>query len=159
MGMPQREVVVNNHRYKFYLIGGRKAFEASRKILAKLTTVFSCLQGENNTVELNSKLQELIMEDFDYLLDTFIDKNSLFCDDSLIPDFDEHFAGRFMEIPQLLYKVIMENDKDFFTSLPTLIQKGMHTLNERLQANPLPKAEGLEKALNQVANNLKENLG
>lgn len=158
MGMPQREAVVNGHRYKFYLIGGRKAFEASRKILAKLTTVFSCLQ-DKATLELNDKLYELIMEDFDYLLDTFIDKNTLYCDDRLIADFDEHFAGRFMEIPQLLYKVILENDKDFFTSLPTLIQKAMHKINERLQANSLPKAEGLEKALNQVANNIKENLG
>ena len=158
MGMPQREVVVNNRRYKFYLIGGRKAFEASRKILAKLTTVFSCLQ-DKATVQLNDKLYELIMQDFDYLLDTFIDKNNLYCDDKLIVDFDEHFAGRFMEIPQLLYKVILENDKDFFTLLPTLIQKTMHKINERLQANSLPKAEGLEKALNQVADSLKENLG
>ena len=99
------------------------------------------------------------MEDFDELFNTFIDKNNIYCDGNLIIDFDEHFAGRFMEIPQLLYKVILENDRDFFTSLPTLIQKGMHTLNERLQANSLPKAEGLEKALNQVANNLNRNLG
>lgn len=158
MGMPQKEVVVNGHKYKFYLIGGRKAFEASRKILAKLTTVFSCLQ-DKATLELNDKLYELIMEDFDYLLDTFIDKNTLYCDEKLVLDFDEHFAGRFMEIPQLLYKVILENDKDFFTLLPTLIQKAMHKINERLQANSLPKAEGLEKTLNQVASNIKENLG
>lgn len=157
MGMPQREVVVNGHRYKFYLIGGRKAFEASRKIIAKVSALLSCYQGEK-VLELNDKLQELIMQDFDYLLDTFVEKNSLYCDDKLIPDFDEHFAGRFMEIPQLLYKIIMENDKDFFTSLPTLIRKGMETLNARLQANSLPKAEGLEKALNQVANSIQDNL-
>lgn len=158
MGMPQREVVVNGHKYRFYLISGSLAFQASRKILAKLTSMLNCFQ-DKATNELNAKISELAMEDFDELFDTFIDKNNIYCDGSLITDFDEHFAGRFMDIPQLLYKVILENDKDFFTSLPTLIQKGMHTLNERLQANSLPKAEGLEKALNQVANNLNQNLG
>lgn len=158
MGMPQREVVVNGHKYRFYLISGSLAFQASRKILAKLTSMLNCFQ-DKATNELNAKISELAMEDFDELFNTFIDKNNIYCDGSLITDFDEHFAGRFMDIPQLLYKVILENDKDFFTSLPTLIQKGMHTLNERLQANSLPKAEGLEKALNQVANNLNQNLG
>lgn len=158
MGMPQREVVVNGHKYRFYLISGSLAFQASRKILAKLTSMLNCFQ-DKATNELNAKISELAMEDFDELFDTFIDKNNIYCDGSLITDFDEHFAGRFMDIPQLLYKVILENDKDFFTSLPTLIQKGMHTLNERLQANSLPKAEDLEKALNQVANNLNQNLG
>lgn len=158
MGMPQREVVVNGHKYRFYLISGSLAFQASRKILAKLTSMLNCFQ-DKATNELNAKISELAMEDFDELFNTFIDKNNIYCDGSLITDFDEHFAGRFMDIPQLLYKVILENDKDFFTSLPTLIQKGIHTLNERLQANSLPKAEGLEKALNQVANNLNQNLG
>lgn len=158
MGMPQREVVVNNHRYKFYLIGGSKAFEATRRLTAKATSLFSCIQN-NKIEEFNTKLFELIMDDFDYLMNTFIDKNSLYCDDKIIIDFDEHFAGRFTDIPQLLYKVILENDRDFFHSLPTLIQKGLHRLNESLQANSLPKAEGLNQALNQMANNLKENLG
>ena len=152
MSMPQREVVINGHKYRFYLI------KASRKILGKLTSMLNCFQ-DRATTELNAKISELVMEDFDELFNTFIDKNNIYCDGNLITDFDEHFAGRFMEIPQLLYKVILENDRDFFTSLPTLIQKGMHTLNERLQANSLPKAEGLEKALNQVANNLNRNLG
>ena len=31
MTMPQREVKVGNHRYKFYLIGGLKAFQASKE--------------------------------------------------------------------------------------------------------------------------------
>lgn len=158
MGMPQREVTVNGHRYKFYLIGGSKAFEATRRFTTKITSLLPCLMNEK-VEEFNARLLELIMDDFDYLFKTFIDKNALYCDDRLIQDFDEHFAGRFTEIPQLLYKVIMENDKDFFHSLPTLIEKGMHILNERLQANSLPKAEGLEKMLNQVATNVKENLG
>lgn len=158
MSMPQREVVINGHKYRFYLISGSLAFKASRKILGKLTSMLNCFQ-DRATTELNAKISELVMEDFDELFNTFIDKNNIYCDGNLITDFDEHFAGRFMEIPQLLYKVILENDRDFFTSLPTLIQKGMHTLNERLQANSLPKAEGLEKALNQVANNLNQNLG
>lgn len=157
MALPQREVVVNGHKYKFYLIGGRKAFEASRKFTAKAGTLIPCITN-GKIEEFNEKLLELIMEDFDYLLDTFIDKNLLYCDDRLIQDFDEHFAGRFTEIPQLLFKVIMENDKDFFHSLPTLIEKGLKHLNERLQANSLPKAEGIEKALNQVATNI-EKLG
>lgn len=158
MRMPQREVTVNGHKYKFYLIGGLKAFEASRRFTAKATALMPCLWNKQ-TETFNERLMSLLMEDFDYLLDTFIDKNGLYCDDKLIPDFDEHFAGRFTEIPQLLYKVIMENDKDFFHLLPTLIEKGLHKLNERLQANSLPKAEGLEEALTQVANNMRENLG
>ena len=158
MAMPQREVTVNGHRYKFYLIGGSKAFMASRKIAAKASTLLPCLWGDK-VEEFNSKFVELIMEDFDYLFDTFVDKNALYCDDKLIEDFDEHFAGRFTEIPQLLYKIIMENDRDFFHSLPTLIEKGLHHLNEKLQANSLPKAEGLNNALNQVASKVKANLG
>lgn len=158
MGMPQREVKVGEHRYKFYLIGGRKAFEATRRFTAKTGALLPCLT-QGKVEEFNAKLYELVMNDFDYLLDTFIDKNQLYCDDRLIPDFDEHFAGKFMEIPQLLYKVIMENDKDFFQSLPTLIERGLHLLNERLQANSLPKAEGLETALTQLTNEMKQNLG
>lgn len=158
MGMPQREVVVNGHRYKFYLIGGCKAFEATRRLTAKATSLFSCLQN-GKVEEFNEKLFDLVMSDFDYLMQTFIDKNSLYCDEKLIVDFDEHFAGRFTEIPQLLYKVILENDRDFFHSLPTLIQKGLHKLNESLQANSLPKADGLNQALNQVADSLNKNLG
>ena len=158
MAMPQREVKVGDHRYKFYLIGGRKAFEATRRFTAKTTALAPCLT-QGKVEEFNSKFYELMMEDFDYLLDTFIDKNQLYCDDRLVTDFDEHFAGRFMEIPKLLYKVIMENDKDFFQSLPSLIEKGLHHLNERLQANSLPKAEGLETAMNSIANKMKENLG
>lgn len=158
MAMPQREVTVNGHRYKFYLIGGSKAFMASRKIAVKASTLLPCLWGDK-VEEFNSKFVELIMEDFDYLFDTFVDKNALYCDDKLIADFEEHFAGRFTEIPQLLYKIIMENDRDFFHSLPTLIEKGLHHLNEKLQANSLPKAEGLNNALNQVASKVKANLG
>lgn len=114
MGMPQREVVVNGHRYKFYLIGGRQAFEASRRFTAKAGTLIPCIMNQKID-EFNTKLFDLVMDDFDYLLNTFIDRNMLYCDDKLITDFDEHFSGRFTEIPQLLYKVIMENDKDFFT--------------------------------------------
>lgn len=158
MAMPQREVEVGGHKYKFYLIGGSEAFKASRKFTAKTTALFPCL-AHGKVEEFNDKLLQLVMDDFDYLFDTFIDKNALYCDGVLIADFDEHFAGRFTDIPKLLYKVIMENDKDFFHSLPSLIEKGLHHLNERLQANSLPKAEGLETAMNSIANKMKENLG
>lgn len=158
MGMPQREVVVSGHRYKFYLIDGSKALEALRKFTAKTATLIPCLIN-SKIDDFNLKLFELITDDFDYLFDIFIDKNQLYCDDKIINDFDEHFAGRFTDIAKLLYKVVLENDKDFFHSLPTLIEKALHKLNERLQANSLPKAEGLETALNQVASSLKENLG
>lgn len=158
MSLPQREIKIGNRKYKFYLIEASKAFKASTKFTAKVTTLFPCLTA-GKTEEFNSKLMELVLEDFDYLFDTFIDKNNLYCDDKLITDFEEHFAGRFTDIAQLLYKVILENDRDFFHYLPTLIEKGLHKLNERLQANSLPKAEGVDKALTQVAKNLRENLG
>lgn len=158
MALPQREVKVNGHRYKFALIPASKAFTASRKLTAKLGTILPCFFNKE-VDSLNAKITELIMEDFDYLFDAFIDVNAIYCDDKLIADFDEHFAGRFMDIPQLLYKIILENDRDFFHSLPTLIEKGLHILNERLQVNLSEKADGLEEALTQVAQNVKENLG
>lgn len=158
MGMPQREVTVNGRKYKFYLTAGGKAFEASRKITAKASTLLPCLWN-GKIEEFNSKLLELVMDDFDYLFNTFIDKNQLYCDNVLITDFDEHFAGKFTEIPQLLFKVILENDRDFFNSLPTLIERGLHKLNEKLQANSLQKPEAVEEALTTMASKIRENLG
>lgn len=158
MTMPQREVTLKGRKYKFYLIPGGKAFEASRKITAKASTLFPCLWN-GKIEEFNTKLLELVMEDFDYLFNTFLDKNNIYCDNILINDFDEHFAGRFMDIPQLLYKVILENDRDFFSSLPSLIERGLHRLNEKLQANSLQKPEAVEEALTTMANKIRENLG
>lgn len=157
MALPQREVVVNGHRYKFHLIGGSQAFKSARAFTTKVTTLLPCIVN-GKIDEFNSRLMEVVMEDLDSLIDVFINKNALYCDDRLIQDFDEHFAGRFTEIPQLLFKVIMENDKDFFHYLPSLIEKALHTLNEKLQANSLPKAEDLDKALTEIANNVKSNL-
>lgn len=153
-----REVKVGKDEYGFYLVPAQKAFKASRKLIAKVSTLLpSFTKGE--ITEFNSKLNDLILEDLDELMEVFIDKNNLRCNGKIIEDFDEHFAGRFMEIPKLLYKVILENDRDFFTSLPGLIEKALHTLNAKLQANSLPKADKAEEVLTKMANNLKENLG
>lgn len=156
-----RTVEVSGRKYSFYLTSGEKAFKASRKIIAKASTLLSCLASKQ-TGELNNKLFDLIMEDFDELMETFINKQTLRCNNQLIQDFDEHFEGHFMDIPQLLYKVILENDRDFFHSLPSLIEKGLHAINERLQANSLQKPEQMnqaEETLTKIANNLRENLG
>lgn len=158
MTMPQREVKVGNHRYKFYLIGGLKAFQASRKFATKLATLIPSVWTKNNT-DISQTITDLLMEDFDYLFDTFIDKNATYCDDQLILDFDEHFAGRFTEVPQLLYKVIMENDRDFFHSLPTLIEKLARKMEEKLPANSLPNQDKVTEAMDSIAQKVKENLG
>lgn len=158
MAYPARTVDVNGNKYEFYLISGQKAFKASRKLMAKASCLLPCF-AKGEVSQFNEKLNELILDDFDELLETFIDKNQLRCNGELIMDFDEHFAGRFTEIPQLLYKVILENDRDFFHYLPTLIQKGLATLNEKLQANSLKMPNGVEEALTKTATSIKENLG
>lgn len=158
MAIPQREVVVNHHRYKFYLTPGLKAFKASRQFATKLATILPCV-WEKRVDDLNNIVTELLMDNFDNLFDTFIDKNQIYCDDKLIADFDEHFAGRFTEIPQLLYKVIMENDRDFFHSLPTLIENLANHLTANLPVNSLQNQEKTMEALDSLAQKVKENLG
>lgn len=158
MTMPQREVVVNHHRYKFYLTPGSKAFKASRQFATKLATVLPCV-WEKRIDDLNNIITELLMDDFDTLFDTFIDKNQMYCDDKLIADFDVHFAGRFTEIPQLLYKVILENDRDFFHSLPILLEKLTDKLTESLPVNSLQNQDKVMGALDSLAQKAKESLG
>lgn len=158
MTLPQREVTVGNHVYKFHLIRGSEAFKASRKFATKLATLLPCV-WEKKVTDLNNIVTELLIEDFDLLFDTFIDKNALYCDGKIVEDFDEHFAGRFTEIPQLLYKVIMENDRDFFHSLPTLLETLANSLPESLQANSLKNQEKVKEALSGLAIKTKENLG
>jgi len=158
MAMPKREIKVGKDKYEFYLIGGMDAFNASRKITAKTAMLLPNLINKNTT-GFNTDFYNLIMDNFDELLDTFIDKNNLRCNGAVIADFDEHFAGKFTEIPQLLYKVILENDRDFFHSLPILMTKVMAKLNEKLQANSLQMPNGITEAMDKVASNLKENLG
>ena len=89
----------------------------------------------------------------------YCEQNNTYCDDQLILDFDEHFAGRFTEVPQLLYKVILENDRDFFHSLPTLIEKLTKTMEEKLPANSLPNQGKVTEAMDSIAQKVKENLG
>ena len=143
--LPQREVEVGGKTYKFYLIGGRKAFNASRTITAKLITLFPTLMSGSTNVE--DILMDIIENEYDKLWKAFIDEHTIECDGRLIEDIDEHFAGCFTDMPKLLYKVIMENDKDFFASLPSLIEKGMEKLIEKQQVNSLPKANDLESLL------------
>lgn len=155
--MPKREVTVGNHTYEFYLIDGQKAFKASRKIMSKAGSLLTSYQTKNSE-SINQQINDLIMDDFDMLLDTFIDKNNLRCDGTLITDFGEHFAGRFTDIPKLLYKVILENDKDFFHFLTTLLEKTIHNLAEKVQANSLKNQE-MEETMQTMVKSLKENLG
>ena len=63
MAMPQREVEVGGHKYKFYLIGGSEAFKASRKFTAKTTALFPCL-AHGKVEEFNDKLLQLVMDGY-----------------------------------------------------------------------------------------------
>lgn len=147
MSLPQRTVKIGEDTYKFYLVGGRKAFMATRSVLAKLTTLVPALLSGNTDIQ--TQIMELINEDYDNLWSAFINEETLYCNGELIQDIDEHFAGKFTDMPILLYHVIMENDKDFFASLPLLIKKGLEKL-EKQQANSLPKADEIQNILNSM---------
>lgn len=149
MGLPQRTVKIGEDTYKFYLVGGRKAFMATRSVLAKMVTLVPSLLSDNKDVDIQNQVMELINEDYDNLWKAFINEETLYCNGELIQDIDEHFAGKFTDMPILLYKVIMENDKDFFASLPSLVKKGMEKL-EKQQVNSLPKADEIANILNSV---------
>lgn len=148
MGLPQRTVKIGEDTYKYYLVGGRKAFMATRSSLAKLTSLVPTLLSDKET-DFSNQIMELVNDDYDNLWKAFINEETLYCNGELIQDIDEHFAGKFTDMPILLYKVIMENDKDFFASLPSLIKKGMEKLGKQ-QANLLPKADEIQNILNSV---------
>lgn len=157
-GLPERTVTVRGEKYTFRLVPGLEAFNALRKLIAKTSTLIPDLIAQDNN-KLNENFYNLIMDDIDELLKVFIDKNQLKCNGIAINDFDEHFAGKPIAIAELLYKVIMENDKDFFHSLPSLLEKGLKKLNTKLQENSLTLPEGVNNLINEAVMKTKENLG
>lgn len=158
MAMPTKKVKIGEDVYEFYLTGGLKAFNASKKFASELGMILPSLMVKDAN-GVNLRIAKLIEENFEELFSTFIDKNNLKCNNEIILDFDEHFAGKFTDIPELLYKVIIENDKDFFHSLPTLAEKAMKWINEKQLVNSLKNPEETMDALAQMAQEKAENLG
>ena len=120
--------------------------------------------GEYSVEKVNEEFYNIITDEFDNLFETFIDKENIKVKEKgeawkLIEDFDEYFQGECLVPVELLYKAILENDKSFFHSLPTLINKGLKKLNENLQANSLQMPEGIQGTMEAVANSLEKNLG
>jgi len=161
-GLPERTVKVRNEEYTFRLVPGMKAFNSLRKLTAKISTLIPDLMAQDNS-KLNEDFYNLIMDDVDELLEVFINKEELFVgsgsNKKIVTDFDEHFSGKPIAIAELLYKVIMENDRDFFHSLPSLLEKGLKKLNTKLQANSLQMPEGVSNLINEAVAGMKEKVG
>ena len=154
-GLPERTVEVRGSKYTFRLVPAMTAFTELRKLTAKGASIIPELTSENKD-KLKQDFLSLIMDDIDHLIEVFIDIDQLKVGNSLIggkDEFDEHFAGKALAIGELLYKIILENDKDFFHSLPSSIEKGLKWLNTKLQANSLPKLS--EEAIMSAVSNLK----
>lgn len=163
MALPQREVKVRDTEYKFNLVGSWKALTALKRVAGKSTTLIPNLMS-GKTEQLNSDFLNLITEEFDELFSEFVDINQLYYKDKkdkqwkLIGDFDEHFAGSCMAPVELLYKVIMENDKDFFPSLPSLIMNLYNKVNEFLLQS-LSKEQEIPNLDNIAATMMMSNAG
>jgi hypothetical protein len=162
MALETREVEVRGTKYMFVLTPAIKALKGLQRITGKMSGLIPNLIARNSD-KVNEDFFNLITEEYDELFKTFIDINQLKYKDKtdwkLINDFDEHFSGQCTAPVELLYKIIIENDKSFFHSLPTLINKGLKKLNENLQANSLQMPEGFGQTMETVANSLKESLG
>lgn len=163
MALQEKETEVRGKKYKFVLTSAGKALLALRKITAKMSALIPNLVAQNPD-KVNEDLFEIVTEQYDELFETFVDVNQLKVkeksDWKLVGDFDEHFQGECLAPVELLYKVILENDKDFFHSLPSLIVKKRNQLNEFLLANlsQTPNGTG-NPTMDNIANSLKEKLG
>ena len=163
MALKEVEIEVRDKKYKVHLIGAMDALKGLQRITGKMSALIPNMIAKNPE-KVNSDFYDIITDEFDELFDTFVDKNNIRVKDKkdgwkLINDFDEHFQGECTAPVELLYKVILENDKSFFHSLPTLINKGLKKLNENLQASSLQMPEGIKGTMETVAESLKENLG
>ena len=164
MALQEREIEVRGKKYRFVLTPAGKALLALRKITAKMSALIPNLVAKNPE-KVNEDLFEIVTEQYDELFETFVDVNQLKYKDKksdwkLVENFDEHFQGECLAPVELLYKVILENDKDFFHSLPSLIVKKRNQLNEFLLANLSQTPNGTNNPMmDNIANSLKEKLG
>ena len=162
MALQEKEIEVRGKKYKFVLTPAMKALKGLQRITGKMSALIPNLIAKNPE-KVNEDLFEIVTEQYDELFETFVDVNQLKVkeksDWKLVGDFDEHFQGECLAPVELLYKVILENDRSFFHSLPGLINKGLKKLNENLQANSLQMPNGINQTMESVANSLKENLG
>src|SRR5574344_429372 len=164
MALQEREIEVRGKNYKFVLTPAGRALLALRKITGKMSALIPNLIAKNPD-KVNEDLFDIVTEQYDELFETFVDVNQIKYKDKksewkLVGDFDEHFQGECLAPVELLYKVILENDKGFFHSLPSLIVKKRNQLNEFLLANLSQMPNGTSNLImDNIANNLKESLG
>ncbi len=167
MGMPKAEVILDNNKYSFYLLGGMQAYLKMAKYGGNFSKLIaSLLQQDIETF--NNILNNILDEnELMNLFKDFVADRSLCLDGEPIKDLNEFFAGKPSLMYKLLFEAIKANDKDFFTSLPTLIDNLVGKITERLQASSLQNPEEEEQsretleALNNLANKAKSamNLG
>ena len=162
MSLPRTEVSIDGETYSFYLLPGKIGYLKLAKYggnFSKMVT--SLLQGD--TTNFNKILDSLVDEkEIVELFETFVEKRGLMKSGVVVNNIDEEFAGKPSQMYKLLFEAIKANDKDFFTSLPTLIESLVGKLTEKLQASSLPNqkennSEAME-ALNNLVNQAK-NLG
>ena len=110
--------------------------------VANFNKIMDTLADENELVE---------------LFETFVEKRGLMKDGIVINNIDEEFAGKISNMYKLLFEAIKANDKNFFTSLPTLIEKVQAWVAEKLQVNlsQNPNSENSE-AMEALANLAKQ---
>ena len=161
-GLPRAEVSIDGEKYSFYLLPAKIGYLKLAKYggnFSKMVT--SLLQGD--TINFNKILDTLVDEkEIVELFETFVEKRSLMKDNVIVNNIDEEFAGKPSSMYKLLFEAIKANDKDFFTSLPTLIETLVGKVTQKLQANSLqsPSEENSEamEALKNMVNQAK-NLG
>ena len=163
MALQEKEIEVRGKKYKFVLTPAMKALKGLQRITGKMSALIPNLIAKNPE-KVNEDFFNIITDEYDELFETFVDVNQLKfknkkADWELISDIDEHFQGECTAPVELLYKVILENDRSFFLSLPTLINKGLKKLNENLPANLSQKLNEPNPIMDNIASSLKENLG
>lgn len=169
-GLPERTVEVRGEKYAFRLVPARVAFNALCKMTSKVSQLapnaISLWAHDNN--KLNESIDSLITNELPELIEIFIDMEQLKVYNPKTSKyefiggeqgFDEHFTGKAIAIGELLYKIILENDKDFFHSFHSLAKKGMTWLSEKLQANSLKLPEEVNSLINETIQKSQEHLG
>lgn len=163
--MPTADIKIGENTYKITLVGGLTAYTKIAKYGGNFTQMVASLL-QSNVVEFNSILAKMVEPDeIVELFNTFVQPNQLFCNGNLVLNIDEHFSGKPSDMYKLLFEAIKANDKDFFTSLPTLMENLVAQITAKLapansSLNPEETAnqELIKENLTNLASKLKGNL-
>ena len=151
MGMERYEVLLGEEKYSINYLDAVTAYLKLAKYGGNFSKmVSSLLQG--NTEIFNNILDQLVEpKELLEMFNVFVKDRNVKCDGVLITDIGTHFQGRPTDMFKLLFKAIEANDKDFFTSLPTLIESLVGKITEKLQTSLLPNQGEENSEKNQEA--------